>query len=66
MFVLSEFHIIRTIRNTEGIAGDIFSFHVNQNFVLSEFVLSGFHCMYVVCTCALVLCDLSIRRLIDM
>ena len=40
MFVLSEFHIIRTSRNTEGIAGV-------QNFVLSEFVLSGFHCSYV-------------------
>ena len=24
----------------------IFYFHVNQNFVLSEFVLSGFHCTY--------------------
>ena len=40
--------VIRTIRNT-GIAGDIFSFQVNQNFacVISEFVLSGFHCISV-------------------
>ena len=45
MFMLSEFHVIRTIRNTKCIAGVIFYFHVNQNFVLSEFVLSGFHCM---------------------
>ena len=26
------------------IAGVIFYFHVNQNFVLSQFMLSGFHC----------------------
>ena len=44
--MLSEFHVIRTIRNTKCIAGVIFYFHVNQNFVLSEFVLSGFHCIY--------------------
>ena len=51
MFVLSEFHVIRTIRNTKCIAGFIFYFHVNQNFVLSEFVLSGFHCslMHICC-----------------
>ena len=47
MFVLSEFHVIRTIRNTKCIAGVIFYFHVNQNFVLSEFVLSAFHCIYI-------------------
>ena len=46
--MLSEFHVIRTIRNTKGVAGDIFSFHVNQNFVLSEFVLSGFHCTCII------------------
>ena len=43
MFVLSEFHIIRIIRNTKGIAENIVCFHINQNFVLSEFVLSGFY-----------------------
>ena len=46
VFILSEFHVIRTIRNTKCIAGVIFYFHVNQNFVLSEFVLSGFHCSW--------------------
>ena len=33
VFMLSEFHVIRTIRNTKCIAGVIFYFHVNQNSV---------------------------------
>ena len=45
MFSLSEFHVIKTNRNTRGIAGGICCFPVNQNFVLSEFMLTGFHSM---------------------
>ena len=47
--LMKSVHVIRTVRNTKYIAGVIFYFHVNQNFVLSEFVLSGFHCTYNTC-----------------
>ena len=52
--LMKSVHVIRIIRNTRGIAGVIFYFQVNQNLVLSEFVLSGFHCTskhtYILCT----------------
>ena len=36
-------------RHTQDIAGTICCFHVNQNSVLSDFVLSGLPC---ICTCS--------------
>ena len=42
MFVLSEFHVIRTIKNTRSIEGGICCFHVNHNFVFNDFVLTEF------------------------
>jgi hypothetical protein len=36
MFILSEFHVVRTVRSTRSIEGDIFCFHVNQNVMLSD------------------------------
>jgi hypothetical protein len=48
VFILSEFYVIRANRNTRGIAGAIFSFHVNQNSMLSKFVLTGLHCTYYI------------------
>ena len=41
---MKNFHVIRTVRNARGIAGAICCFHVNQDFVLSEFVLTAFRC----------------------
>ena len=47
MFILSDFHVIRTIRSTRGIEGTIFCFHVHQNFVFSDFVLTGLDPLYI-------------------
>lgn len=42
--LMKDVHVIRIIKSTRDIAGAILYFHVNQNFILSEFVLSGFDC----------------------
>ena len=40
MLLSTELHVIRTNRNTRGIERAICCFHVIQNFVLTNFVLS--------------------------
>ena len=47
MYILSEFHVITIARNTRGIEGAICCFCVIANFVLSDFVLTGFYCTYL-------------------
>ena len=49
MFMLSEFHVIGavTVGILEALNGPFAAFHVNQNSVLSDFVLTMFHCTYV-------------------
>ena len=47
MYILSEFCVITIARDTRGIEGAICCFCVIANFVLSDLVLTGFHCMYL-------------------
>ena len=41
MFILSKFSVIRTVRNTRGIEGAIYCFHVNQDLVLTGSTVLG-------------------------
>ena len=53
MFFLLEFHVTRTVKNARSTEGAICCFHVNQNFVLTDFVLSGstaLYCTALYCT----------------
>ena len=47
MLISTEFCVVKTIRNTRSIEGAIVCFNVNRNFMLSDFVLTGFYCTYV-------------------